>query len=190
MLPLMLPYVNIDFLIFTNHSSSQDGTSWGHGRFWQGFCEFHQGCGSAQSVGSGSSGYCQPPGHGLEEHWHHQHGTCGRDQVPSPVAARWSQGRIPHQVHLVLQVVLEVQEDPLKQMGRKRRREKLIRDLVVFTRRQKDMNGWIVRLTAGPISPERPRGPGGPVGPGRPVIPSLPAAPALPAGPCEKLAII
>lgn len=48
---------------------------------------------------------------------------------------------------------------------------------------EKRVNGRPAKLTAGPISPERPRGPGGPVGPGRPVIPSLPAAPALPLGP-------
>lgn len=50
----------------------------------------------------------------------------------------------------------------------------------------RQMNGWTIRLTAGPISPERPRGPGGPVGPGRPDIPSLPGDPADPAGPCKQ----
>lgn len=43
-----------------------------------------------------------------------------------------------------------------------------------------------IQFTAGPISPERPRGPGGPVGPGRPVIPSLPGDPAAPDGPCKQ----
>lgn len=38
-------------------------------------------------------------------------------------------------------------------------------------------------LTAGPLSPVRPRGPGGPMGPGRPLSPSLPGEPAEPGGP-------
>lgn len=41
----------------------------------------------------------------------------------------------------------------------------------------------IGRLTAGPISPLRPRGPGGPMGPGIPFAPSLPGEPLFPAGP-------
>lgn len=38
-------------------------------------------------------------------------------------------------------------------------------------------------LTAGPPSPERPRGPGAPMGPGIPFAPSFPAGPTGPGGP-------
>lgn len=41
----------------------------------------------------------------------------------------------------------------------------------------------ILLHTAGPDSPERPRGPGGPMGPGVPFDPSLPAGPFGPGGP-------
>ena len=48
----------------------------------------------------------------------------------------------------------------------------------------------VEKLTAGPISPLRPRGPGGPMGPGIPFMPSLPGEPLLPEGPCKQKQMI
>lgn len=46
-----------------------------------------------------------------------------------------------------------------------------------------DSREGVGTLTAGPVSPERPRGPGGPMGPGIPLAPSLPEGPTGPGGP-------
>lgn len=99
----------------TYRSSSLGGTSSGHGKCEQGSSWYHLGSWCSQSAGSGTWGWCQPPGHGRASHWHRRHGSGGRDQGPSPVAGQWSRCQIHHQRVREVQGVRELQEVPISE---------------------------------------------------------------------------